>query len=159
MFKHRGQRRRALTVHAAEKSSASSSHSLLTRQTRFLSGENSQISPRASFNDESLQNLSKNFPAEGWIERHRSRWVKSGSSCFLSSSQEQCPIEDVYQPEDHLESVGSLCVGDRAGYLQHRLGCGGHKSGTARPEDAARGCVSAVERDVCMFKFCVLFLF
>lgn len=65
----------------------------------------------------------------------------------------------MYQPEDHLESVGSLCVGDRAGCLQHRLGCSGYKSGTARPEDAARGCVSAVERDVCTFEFCILFLF
>lgn len=101
------------------------------------------------FDNKSLQNPSKHSPAKRWIERHRSRWVWSGSSCVLPSSPEQCPRQDVYQPKDHLGSVGSLGVGDRTRRLQHCLGRGGHQSGTARPEDAARGCFSSLERDVC----------
>lgn len=65
MFKHRGQRRRALTVYVAEKSSASSSHAFDGRVTNCFLGRAAK-SLCAKLNDESLRNLSNIFlPKDG----------------------------------------------------------------------------------------------
>ncbi len=71
----------------------------------------------------------------------------------LRTCQEGCPSEDVLQPEDHLEFVGSVGAGDRARGVQHRPGHGGHLPGESGAQDPAGRRFSGMERSVCTSHF------
>lgn len=71
----------------------------------------------------------------------------------MRTGQEGCPSEDVHQPEDHLEFVGSVGAGDRARGVQHRPGRGGHQPGQSGAQDPAGRRFSGMERSVCTSHF------
>lgn len=72
---------------------------------------------------------------------------------MLRTGQEGCPSEDVLQPEDHLEFVGSVGAGDRARGVQHRPGHSGHLPGESGAQDPAGRRFSGMERSVCTSHF------